>query len=289
MTQQTAPYATDPAQRSAPANARHIGRAVTDTLVRRWLVLVVCLLCWEAITRAGDWLFFPPPSEIAATMYDLWLSGPASQAFLTTEAIGNIFPSLARALGGWAIAAAIGVTVGLLLGRSRHFREYAAPLVEFGRATPPPALLPVFIVLFGIGTPMQVATIAFGAVWPILINAIDGARFVDPLHLETARVYGISRERRSLRIILPAAMPKILSGLRVSLSIALILMVISEMVGSTNGIGYQMIDAMRSFDYTAMWAGIVLLGILGYLLNAVFLAAEHRILFWHRGARGNAE
>lgn len=289
MTQHTARYPTGSAGHGVQAGAGRVGRAVTDVLVRRWLVLVVCVVCWEAITRAGEWLFFPPPSEIAVAMYDEWLSGPATQAFLTDAAIGNIFPSLARALAGWAIAAAIGIAVGLLLGRSGYMRQYAAPLVEFGRATPPPALVPVFIVVFGIGTPMQVATIAFGAVWPILINTIDGARFVDPLHLETARAFGISRRRRSLRIVLPAAMPKILAGLRVSLAIALILMVISEMVGSTNGIGYQLIDAMRTFDYTTMWAAIVLLGILGYLLNAVFLAVEHRTLFWHRGARGNAE
>ncbi len=271
--------------RARQAWPRRLARSVTSGFVQRWLVFVVAVLCWEALTHWSGWLFFPPPSEIAREMYELWFSGPASHLFLTHGAVANMGPSLARALGGWAIAAVLGITVGIALGRSSRARDYTGPLVNFGRSVPSSALVPVFLVLFGIGTPMQVATIAFGTVWPILLNSIDGARSVDHLHLDTARVFQVTRVRRLRRIILPAAGPKIFAGLRVSLSIALILMVISEMVGSRNGLGRQLVIAQQTFEYTAMWAGIVLLGILGYLLNALLLAVEHRLLAWHRGAR----
>lgn len=264
---------------------RSLGRRLLTGALHRWLVLVVALLCWEAATHWGEWLLFPPPTEIAATMYAMWFSGPPSDAFLTAEAIGNIGPSLARTLGGWAIASALGIGVGIWLGRRPHARQYAHPLLELGRVIPPPTLIPVFLVLFGIGSPLQVATISFAAVWPVLLNTIDGARFVDRSYLDTADIFGISPARRLLRIVLPAAGPKIFAGLRVSLSIALILMVISEMVGARNGIGYALITAQHSFEYVEMWAGIVLLGILGYGLNAALLAVEKRILGWHRGAQ----
>lgn len=284
-TEEPAGSTTDHRTNGAAESSPGLGKRVLTALTQRWLVLVAGIACWEGVTFWGDWLFFPSPSEIAVRMYELWFSGPAGHVFLTDTAIGNILPSVGRAFAGWAIAGVLGCAVGLVLGRNRRALDYAHPLVEFGRVLPPPTLVPVFLILFGIGTRMQVATIAFGALWPILLNAIDGARFVDSAHLDTARAFGISRRQRVLRIILPAAGPKIFAGFRVSLSIALILMVISEMVGSTNGIGYQLIDATRTFAYTRVWTGIVLLGVLGYVLNAALLAAENRVLAWHRGAR----
>lgn len=268
---------------------RRMGRAVLRGFLRRWLVLIAGVLCWEALARVVGNLFFPPPSEIAATMHHLWFSGPAGHLFLTAPAVDDIGHSLARTMAGWGIAGAAGVTLGLALGRSRRLLDYAHPLLEFGRVIPPPALVPVFLVLFGIGTTMQVATIAFGVVWPVLLNTVDGARHVEAGQLETARAFQVPPLRRLVRIVLPAASPKIFAGLRVSLSIALILMVISEMVGSTNGIGLALITAQRGFEFTAMWAGIVLLGILGYLLNAALLGVENRALRWHRGARRTLE
>jgi ABC-type nitrate/sulfonate/bicarbonate transport system permease component len=120
------------------------------------------------------------------------------------------------------------------------------------------------------------------------LNTIDGVAGVEPTLRETAEVYGIGWRDRVLRIILPAAAPQIFAGMRTSLSLALILMVISEMVASTNGIGYFVLQSQRSFAIAEMWSGILLLGILGYVLNALFVVVERRVLRWHRGARASA-
>lgn len=135
---------------------------------------------------------------------------------------------------------------------------------------------------------MKVALIAFVCVWPVLLNTLDGVRGVEPTLRDTARVYGIPPRDRIRHVLLPAASPQIFAGMRTSLSLALILMVISEMVASTNGIGYFVLQSQRTFAIPEMWSGIVLLGLLGYALNAVFVAIERRVLRWHRGARESA-
>jgi ABC-type nitrate/sulfonate/bicarbonate transport system permease component len=122
----------------------------------------------------------------------------------------------------------------------------------------------------------------------VLLNTMDGIGGIDHTLLDTARVYQIGARDRILRIMLPAAGPQIFAGLRTSLSLSLILMVISEMVASTNGIGYFVLQSQRTFAIPEMWAGIVLLGILGYVLNLIFLLVERRVLRWHRGARASA-
>jgi ABC-type nitrate/sulfonate/bicarbonate transport system permease component len=131
---------------------------------------------------------------------------------------------------------------------------------------------------------MKIAMIAFGVVWPILVNTIDGVRSVDPLHLDTGRIYRVGLRDRLFRIVLPSAAPKIFAGLRVSLSIAVILMVISEMIATLNGVGFTLVQAQRSFRTLDVWAGIVLLGIIGYVLNVILGVAERRVLHWQRGA-----
>jgi ABC-type nitrate/sulfonate/bicarbonate transport system permease component len=143
----------------------------------------------------------------------------------------------------------------------------------------------VFIVIFKIGTSMRLAVIVFGVVWPILLNTIDGVRSVEPLQLDTARVFRLSRLEQLRLIVIPAAAPKIFAGLRVGLSLAVILMVVSELVGGTDGIGYLLSSAKESFELPDMWAVIVLLGVLGYTANALLILVERRVLAWHHGVR----
>ncbi|PRX97190.1 ABC transporter permease [Allonocardiopsis opalescens] len=274
----------DPAGGGSPGGAARVGRAVLAVLSRSWLVVLV-LVAWEAVTVAVDDHFFPPPSQIAVRMYELWFSGPASSAFLTQEALDHFVPGIGRLLLGWALAAVVGVVLGVALGRSELLHDLLDPLLQFFRAIPPPALLPVFLILFSIGPRMQLATIVFGIIWPILLNTMDGARSVDRLHLDTARVFGLSAPRRLVRIILPSAAPKIFAGLRISLAMALILMVISELVGATNGIGYLMQTAQFGFDYQAVWGAVIVLGVLGNVLNLLFTLVERQVLGWQHGAR----
>ncbi|MEO3871974.1 ABC transporter permease [Nonomuraea sp. B12E4] len=257
------------------------------TTVFRALVLAVLVIAWEGGTRAAGSAFFPPPSTILGRMHAMWFSGPAGTLFLTDAAVGNILPSLGRMFAGFAGGALAGVALGLALGLSARAYDYLDGVLQFLRAIPPPALVTVFLVLFGFGLRMQLAFIVFSIVWPVLLNTADGARSVEPLHLETCQAFRLSRAERLFRVVLPSALPKMFAGLRLALSLSLIVMVFSELLpGTTNGIGFQITDAYSTFDLPAMWAGIVLLGVLGYLFNELFLVAERRVLTWHQAAQG---
>ncbi|MFB9836640.1 ABC transporter permease [Actinoallomurus acaciae] len=284
----TAPTTTAPVA-AASRRTRPFGRSGPTGLLLRWIVFAVAVALWQLATYVAvpedDKIFFPAPTTIAKRMYELWLTGPASHLFLTPAATGNILPSIGRMLAGWGIAVVFGVGLGVLLGRSRRLLDYVDPLIQFFRAIPSPALIPVFIVLFKLGLTMRLAVIVFGVLWPILLNSIDGARSVEPVQMDLSRVFALTRFERFRLIIMPSAAPKIFAGLRVSLSMSIILMVISEMVGGTNGIGYTLYTAKDSFQLPDMWSAIVLLGILGYTLNALLLWVERRLLSWHRGAR----
>jgi ABC-type nitrate/sulfonate/bicarbonate transport system permease component len=240
----------------------------------------IALIVAVAVFTANSGVFYYPPlTEVLATFADTWLF----------ERVGSdVVPSLTRMAAGFVIACCAGVVLGTALGSSRRLRIAADPVLEFLRAIPPPALIPFGIVVLGTGTTMKVFLIAFVCVWPVLLNTLDGVRGVEPTLHETARVYRIPLRDRLWRVLLPAASPQIFAGMRTSLSLALILMVISEMVASTNGIGYFVLQSQRSFAIPEMWSGILLLGILGYLLNTGFVVIERRVLRWHRGARQSA-
>jgi ABC-type nitrate/sulfonate/bicarbonate transport system permease component len=253
---------------------------------RRWLegalevtVPILVLVIWGVWSAGSDTYYIPPLTDILSTFADTWLF----------ERVGSdVVPSLVRMGLGFAIAVLLGIGAGLLLGLSPRARRAAAPIVEFLRAIPPPALLPFAILVIGVGNSMKVFIIAFVCLWPILLNTIDGVIGVDPTLKETTRAYRIPARERLWRVMLPAAAPQIFAGMRTSLSLALILMVISEMVASTNGIGYFVLQSQRTFAIPEMWSGILLLGILGYALNGAFVLIEKRVLRWHRGARASA-
>lgn len=250
-------------------------------------VLAVTLAVWEVVTEQVEAPYFPPPSAFFPQLHELWFTGPPAHLFLTSDALNSLLPSLAKLAGGWVLAAVGGLVLGLALGRFRTFAQYLDPVLQLGRAIPPPTLIPLFIVVFHLGTTLEVATIAFGVVWPVLLNTMDGAASVDRLQLETATVFRLGPAQRLFRLILPAAAPKIFAGMRLSVSIALILMVIAELMGGGEGIGEDLVDAQRTFQLPAMWGFIVILGVLGYLLNTLFLVVERRSLRWYRGSRQN--
>jgi ABC-type nitrate/sulfonate/bicarbonate transport system permease component len=254
----------------------------------RWGLLTVLVAGWELVTRSRGNPFFPPPSTIARTIDDQWLGGPASHLFLSPFFVDDLLPSLGRMFTGWLLAGVLGITVGVLVGRSARAMDYLAPVLHFLRAIPPPSLLPVVLVLVRSDTAQLVGLIVFGIVWPVLLNAADGAGSVHPTQRETARAFRISRSRWLFRVVLPAAAPKIFAGLRISLSLALILMVIAEYTSATNGIGYQLQIAQAQFDMPTLWALVVLLGILGYGCNAALLAVQRRALGWQAATGAGA-
>lgn len=242
------------------------------------LLPITLLVVWYVTSAGSTNFYFPPLSRILRAFPQEWFG-----AHFT----GDVLPSLWRAGAGFALAVVCGVAGGLLLGGSDHARALFEPIVEFCRAVPPPLVVPVAILAFGIGDGMKIAVIVAGTVWPVLLNTTEGVRGMDEVLRDTARSYGITGWRRVWRITLPAAAPQIMAGVRTCLALTLILMVISEMKGSNNGIGFLVQDSQRSFALPEMWAGILLLGLLGYLAHLVFSLVERRLLLWHGGARQN--
>jgi ABC-type nitrate/sulfonate/bicarbonate transport system permease component len=247
--------------------------------VRRALLLGVEVLVPAAVlatvvawTQTANSFYFPPASDVAVAFKDAWLS----HGFLE-----NAVPSFFRLTVGYWLAAVIGIVGGVILTEAPRLRAACAPIVEFLRALPSPALIPVFLLALGIGQVSKIGMIAMGCTWPILLNTINGIAQVDPTYVATARGYRIGRLRRIAGVMLPAAGPQIAAGMRTSVSIGLIMMVVSEMVGSTNGIGYFVQVSQGRFDMPGMWAGIVLIGLVGYVLNTAFRYAERRVLIWH--------
>jgi ABC-type nitrate/sulfonate/bicarbonate transport system permease component len=190
-----------------------------------------------------------------------------------------------RLSAGYAVAAVVGIALGTVIGSYRRVRSVCEPVLEFLRAVPPPVLVPVIMLFAGIGDTMKIAVIASGCVWPILLNTVEGVRAVDSVLAETARSYGITGAARLRDVVLRSASPQIFAGLRQALSIGIILMVISEMSVSSNGLGYTIVEFQRGFAVPEMWTGILVLGLLGFLLSVVFRLVERRVLGWYHGLR----
>ncbi|MFG1852245.1 ABC transporter permease [Actinomadura geliboluensis] len=268
------------------ARPRGVAGRLVRGLLHRALPLAVLIAGWEAATRIAESPFFPPPSDIVGRMREMWFSGPAAHLYFGGDAGDSIAPSLSRMAVALLLSVVAGVVLGIAIGRSERALAYLDPILQFARAIPPPTVVPVFIVLFDLGTQMQIASIVFGAVWPVLLNTVDGVRSVDKTQAATAEVFRLSAAERIRFLIIPAALPKIFAGLRLALSLGLILMVFSELLpGTSDGLGFELTNAQSQSDLPTIWSVIVLLGILGYLFNTILLAVERRTLRWHRGAR----
>jgi ABC-type nitrate/sulfonate/bicarbonate transport system permease component len=240
-------------------------------------VPIAILAGWQLWTAYAHSPKFPRLSTILVQFQDMWLFSQFGT---------HVVPSLERIGLGFVIAVVAGIALGIPLGLSRWARAAAMPHIEYWRAIPPPALLPISIVLLhSIGNVQKVSFIAFFCLFPVLLNTIDGVRGIEPTLIETARSYGVPRLERIRRIVLPAALPQIAAGMRTSLSLAVITMVLSEYFSSTSGVGYVLLISKNTFQLGPMWAAILLIGVLGYLLNLVFLLGERRVLAWHRGWR----
>jgi ABC-type nitrate/sulfonate/bicarbonate transport system permease component len=237
-------------------------------------VVFALLGAWEVLARINGSVYVPTVATIAATFVHEWFS---------VQFRDQAVPSLYRMIAGYLCASALGVTLGVIIGAYRPVYRMLDPFLQFLRAIPPAAIIPAGILVMGIGDGMKIVVICFGAMWPILVNAADGARNVPGERLDTARIFGVSAFDQLLTVTFPSALPGIFAGLRTGLSIAFIMIVVSEMIGSTNGLGYYILQSQRTFAIPQMYAGIVLLAILGYCLNAGFLALEHRVLAWHHG------
>jgi sulfonate transport system permease protein len=242
-----------------------------------WLWLfAVGVAAWWVLSAHSTSLYFPPLEKILRQLYALWIAGSAR---------GQLAASLEQFAAGYAIAGLGGIGIGALLWSVRGVREATSPYIYFLYVLPAPALVPAVMTIFGIGFTMKVVIIAFAAIWPTLLNTLDGMRGVDEIKLDTSRVLGLSGFRAVRSVVLPAAAPQIVAGLRNSLQVAIILMVVSEWIASTGGIGYFIVNAQQAFDYLNMWTGIIMLALIGIVANLLFVLAENWLLHWHYAAR----
>nr|MDT0661984.1 ABC transporter permease [Micromonospora sp. DSM 115978] len=236
----------------------------------------LCVVIWGIWSTRSTNRFFPDPLTISEAFVNTWVG----RAFLD-----DVLPSLCRLALGILASIVIGVAAGTVIGLVRWLRELLEPLLEFFRAIPPPVLIPIAMLLLGITDTMKVVVIVSGAVWPILLNTIDGVRSTDGVMIDTARSFRLTRWERIWYLVLPAASPRIMTGVRQGLSVALILMVISEMFASSSGLGYRIAYFQRNYLIAEMWSGILLLGLVGVLLAVVFGLVERRVLRWYHGMR----
>jgi ABC-type nitrate/sulfonate/bicarbonate transport system permease component len=240
------------------------------------LVLVgAALLAWEAASRSGLWspLLFPSLAKIFDQLV-YFFSRPAM--------LGEALVSLERALGGFALAAALGIALGVVMGRSRLAAALLDPLFSGTYAVPKLALFPIFIFVFGIGSLSKVALVFLECLYPIVIMTYAGARDVPEKLLWSARNMGASRATILRRVVIPATTPFIFAGFRVAVPVAMIVVVITEMVASADGLGYQVVYALSSLRTDRMLAVVIVIAALGYLLDKAVVLARDRLIYWEK-------
>lgn len=246
-------------------HARRIAKAAAG--------VVAFVLVWEAAPRLGlvDRTFLPPFSEVAATWVQLASSGELEQ---------HLGASLARSLSGLVLATALAVPLGLLIGWYRLAGELLNPLLELFRNTAALALLPVFVLLLGLGETSKVSLIVFACTWPVLLNTINGVRTADPLLIKSARSLGFTPLQLFGKVVLPGAVPTIFTGVRLAAANSILVLVAAEMVGAKAGLGYLITTSQYNFQVPQMYAGIITISLLGLGFNQVLSTLERRLSRW---------
>jgi len=241
-----------------------------------WFLVLSLLVLWELLSRVNlvNNVFFPSFSIIFKKL---------CQMLAMTDTWRNIGSTLLRFFMGYFLACILGIPIGILMGKIRRLFDLFEPLVEMLRPIPSAAIIPIAILFLGIDDRMKIFVIAYACLWPILINSLDGVRNIDPVLIETGKTFKLAKWRFLLKIVVPASSPQIVTGMRVSLAIALILAITVEMIAGNNGIGFFILDSERSFHFPEMYAGIILIGIIGYFMNFIFLTLSKRIMRWHEG------
>lgn len=217
-------------------------------------------------------------SFVVAPFSDIWREFKA--AFLFDRFESDVVPTIRRILLSFTLAALIGAPVGLALGLSQFTRRLTAPLLAFFRAVPPVALIPPAIVLIGIGDNMKVMLTVFVAMWPIVLNTADGVAEINQTVRDTAHTFRLTTLQRLGYVTIPSVAPRTFAGMHVALAFTVIGIIATEYLAGTEGVGYIVKQAQETILVAQMWAGIILLGIMGFLLNAAFVLIERRVLYW---------
>jgi ABC-type nitrate/sulfonate/bicarbonate transport system permease component len=224
----------------------------------------------------GQWVsraFLPTPE---ATLQQL------AAGLVGGELAAQTAATVGRMLAGWGLASLLGVALGALIGSSATARAWLQPMLEFIRPLPASAVLPLAVALFGLSSGMVLAVVAFGAMWPVLLATLHGFASVHERLREVAAALQLSRTAFAFKLGLPQALPDSLAGLRLSMTVSLIVSVVGEMIASQPGLGQAILLAARSFQASELYAGVLLLGAIGFASNAALAAAESRLLRWQR-------
>jgi ABC-type nitrate/sulfonate/bicarbonate transport system permease component len=267
--------------KAGPAGRHRI--SARRLLLRLVIPALLVLLWWLGSQSATKGLFISPPLDVLKRTAEDFLSTDPRHFFLGDVARTDLVPSLIRAAVGFWLALVVGVVIGIALGIQPVLAALFQPMIHLGRSLPTPALLGVFFLLFGTGDWPKVLLIAFGIIWPILFNTVDGVQGVGMARAQVASVFKIRSRDVLTHIVLPGAAAKIFAGARVALSLSLIMMIISELQKAKNGLGYLLVYDQRNFDYPGFWSVLVVLAVVGIVLNVVLVQIERRVLAWHRG------
>jgi len=236
-------------------------------------VALVLIGLWQLGADAGliSPVFFPGPDRSFGTLWEQLHEPEFWHAFVET---------LRRMALGFVSAALIGIAAGALIGLSRNLRDYVEPTLELIRPLPASAVIPVFVLLIGLNERMIISVIAFASLWPVLLGTVHGFKTVEPRLIEVSRLLHLSPLGLIFKIALPNAMPDIFAGLRLALTVSLILAVVTEMLSGVPGLGHNIIMAARSFRSADLYAGIIVLGAIGYLSNIALERLERHVLRW---------
>ena len=228
---------------------------------------------WWLITATGmaNPALLPGPGTVVKAFVDMALDGSIFR---------DIAISVARALGGFLVATVIGVPLGILVGRSRWAFAIVDPWIEMLRPVPPIAFLPLVVLWFGIGETSKLVVVAYGALFPVLINTVHGVRSIETSLIRAARALGASNSQIFYLVVLPASVPSIVTGLRLGAGMAIFVLVAAELLGSSAGLGWLIMDSREHFFTDRIMVGIVTLGVVGYLINRGLLIAERLLLKW---------
>jgi NitT/TauT family transport system permease protein len=264
-----------PAAASATVRPGRLRRAVRGvrTVGTRLVAIGLLAAVWEVLPRLGvlDATFLPPLSQVLAAWWQLLVSGQLAE---------HLQASLLRSLAGFGLAIAAAIPLGLLIGWYSPVATLLNPLLELFRNTAALALLPVFVLVLGLGETSKIAVIFYACAWPILLNTISGVRSVDPLLVKSARSLGLRPLRLFQKVVLPAAVPTVFTGIRLSGAYSILILIAAEMVGAKAGLGYLINYAQYNFAVPDMYAGIITISAMGLVVNQVLVQIERRFSTW---------
>lgn len=248
------------------------------SLLSSFAVAALFILAWKLVAdhKLVSPVFLPAPDRTWTALV---------RGFSTGDLDVKLLATIHRMFWGWLIASLIGIAFGAAIGTSPSLRAYVAPMLEFLRPLPASATIPVAIAVLGLSDSMVLAVIAFGALWPVLLATVHGFAAVEPRLYEVARTLKLPRTTVIVKIALPSASPDILAGMRLGLTVALILSVVCEMIAGRDGLGNWILLAARAFRAPDLYAGVILLGLLGYATAVAISLLEARLLVWRSRAR----